>query len=529
MKKFFSLVAALAFAFAANATDYYFAGAANGWSNNTTKFEQVEGVLTVAFDNFSGEFKITTGSWHPQWGAQQQGDKIKLGEPYVLAKCNDTEEQPEADVPNLGVELAEGKHYENAKLTLTEEGDNLVVTLVAGTLVDNAPEPEWYLTGESVGWNEKAKGFELVEGVLTVEVEDFYGEFKVTKGSWHPQWGAQQAGDKIKLGEPYVLAKCNDTEEQPEADVPNLGVELEENYRYKNAKLTLTIGESEEVTITLVAGTLYDHSEVPATYQLVGACTNNWSTTDAIQFEPVEGVLTAVVPDLNGTFKIIQDRGWANQWATNWETGAGLELGEPYTLGAKDGNNEPKNLSLANPFGGYKNAVLTLEVGETMVLTLVSGEFYKTEADWFIPGTWNGWKCDETAKFTAVEGKENTYEFLVAEFGGDFKVVYGNWAVEFGQNAEGDVWEVGKSYLMTYPAAGNGNLHNADDAARFVDVTITIEVDYEKAEVNLLITSEGTGVENLVNSELKAYKTIENGQIVIYKNNKKYNVLGAEL
>ena len=382
---------------------------------------------------------------------------------------------------------------------------------------------DYYLVGTAPGWNASNDTYKFVEvdGVLTVSVADLYGDVKVTEnGAWHPQYGANAAGDKLKFNTPYVLQKCNGTETQPEADAPNLTLDLEGDYRYKNAKLTLQIS-GDQLTLTIVEGTLYDHSAVPATYQLVGACTNNWSTADAIEFEDKDGVLTASVADLNGTFKIIQDRAWTNQWGSN---GNGVLVGEAYNLvKVTDGG----NISLANPFGGYKNAVLTLTVGEQMVLTLVSGEFYKAENDWFIPGgrTTPDWKCNDDSKFSAVSGKENTYEYLAAEFKGEFKVVYGEWAVEFGANVAGDAAQPNVPYVMTYPCAGN--LKVADDAV-LTDVTITITVDYEKAEVTLLLATEATAVDN-VKADVKAVKRIENGQLVILKNGVRYNVLGAEI
>ena len=389
---------------------------------------------------------------------------------------------------------------------------------------------DYYLVGTAPGWNASNDTYKFVEvgGVLTVSVADLYGDVKVTEnGGWHPQYGANAAGDKLKFNTPYVLQKCNDTEANPEADAPNLTLDLQENYRYKNAKLTLQVS-GDQLTLTLVEGTLYDHSAVPATYQLVGACTNNWNTADAIQFEEVDGVLTANVPDLNGTFKIIQDRAWDHQWATTWGTKDGLKLNEPYTMGGKGDegtSGDPANLALANPFGGYKNAVLTLSVGEKMILTLKSGEFYVVESDWHIPGSKLGWNCDATTKFTPVAGKENTYEYLAAEFAQDFKVVYGVWAVEFGANTTDDKWEINKPYTMTYPCAGN--FYPASDEV-YVDVTITITVDYEKAEVQLLISNGETGVENVKISN-EAVKRIVDGQLVIEKNGVRYNVLGAEL
>ena len=91
----------------------------------------------------------------------------------------------------------------------------------------------------------------------------------------------------------------------------------------------MDVSNPNAIVINLVAGTLYDNAALPDTYQIIGAFTNNWSTTDAIQFEDVDGVLTAKVPDLSGTFKIIKNRAWDEQWATNRETNAGLAMGVP--------------------------------------------------------------------------------------------------------------------------------------------------------------------------------------------------------
>ena len=78
---------------------------------------------------------------------------------------------------------------------------------------------------------------------------------------------------------------------------------------------------------------------------------------------------------------------------------------------------------------------------------------------------------------------------------------------------------------MTYPCADN--LRVADDAT-LIDVTITITVDYEKAEVTLLLATEATGVED-IKAATTAVKRIENGQLVIFKNGIRYNVLGAQI
>ena len=81
MKKLFTFAMALMAAMAINATDYYFVGAANGWSNNNDawKFTDVNGVLTLEVADLYGEFKVTeNGGWHPQHGAAAAGEGVAL-------------------------------------------------------------------------------------------------------------------------------------------------------------------------------------------------------------------------------------------------------------------------------------------------------------------------------------------------------------------------------------------------------------------------------------------------------------------
>ena len=384
---------------------------------------------------------------------------------------------------------------------------------------------DYYFAGAANGWsnNNDSWKFTEVEGVLTLEVADLYGEFKITEnGAWHPQHGAAANGEGVVLNGNYNLVKCDDS--QGEADAPaNCSILIPEGqgegeWRYKNAKLTLNATDPDHLVISLVAGTLYDHSAVPVSYFLVGACTNNWSLSDAVEFVDVNGVLTANVPDLNGTFKIIYDRKWGTEYASN---GAGVALGEDYTLQLGGGN-----IALANPFGGYRNAVLTLTVnGDDRILKLVSGEFYVTEADWYIPGTKLGWNCNDATKFTKLLGAENTYEILLAEFGQDFKVVYGQWAVEFGA-AKGseDKWTINTPMELAFPC---DNFYPADAEATYEDVTITLVVDYETVAATLTIAVEGQAIET-VQFNAKSIKRIENGQLLIEREGAVYNMNGAK-
>ena len=391
---------------------------------------------------------------------------------------------------------------------------------------------DYYYAGEASGWSNNNESFKFVEvdGVLTLEVADLYGEFKVTEnGSWHPQHGAAAAGEGVAMNTPYTLVKCIDTPEKPEADAPaNAAILMPENSgfekpRYKDAKLTLDVTNPDAIVINLVAGTLYDNAALPDTYQIVGAFTNNWSTADAIQFEEVAGVLTANVPELSGTFKIIKNRAWDEQWATNRETNAGLAMGVPYVMSGKLDGADPANLGLANPFGSYTNAILTLkkEANGDMVLTLVSGTFQLMQADWHLPGEALGWNCNAEQRFEKVG--ENTYELLAAEFGNRFKVVYGNWAVEFGAPNAETLWEINKEYTL---ALKGSDFNAVDNAAVFTDCTIRLVVDYENAVVKITISSETTGVEDVV-APTQITKVIENGQMYIIRDGVRYNALGA--
>lgn len=391
---------------------------------------------------------------------------------------------------------------------------------------------DYYFAGDASGWSEKNESFKFVEenGVLTLHVADLYGEFKIVENAtWHPQHGGAYEGEvaKVELNKPYTLTKELDGKGDPK----NVAFDLAENYRYKDATLTLNATNPDALVITLVSGTVYDHSVIPTTYQILGGFTDNWNLTAAIQFEADGDVLTAVVPDLNGTFKIIEDRAWDNQYATNWDTKAGLEFNKPYVLGAKKDGKDPDNLGLANPFGGYKNAKLTLTDDENgnKVLTLVAGDFYAVDvlaATWYLPGEQLGWECKEDQQFAPVAGKENTYEILAAEFGGEFKVVYGNWAVEFVADAEDTPWTINKEYTCALKGQGKDNIKPANKDVKYTDCTITLVVDYETAIAKVTISSEMTAL-NDATIATKATKVIENGQLYILKDGVRYNALGT--
>ena len=385
---------------------------------------------------------------------------------------------------------------------------------------------DFYLVGGFNGWNpgNGVKFTEVSAGNYEVIIEDLSGEGKVlgTTEGWLPQYGVIGGNNVITIGGPACVLTLKAQDSDPEPG--NIKFGDKDGFGYKNAKLALTVA-GDQVSIAFVSGEEYDLSAKPDTYQIVGAFTNNWNTADAIQFEDVDGVLTANVPELSGTFKIIKNRAWDEQWATNWENGGGLALGVPYVLGAKGDQGEPGNLALANPFGSYTNAVLTLQKEDNgdMVLTLVSGEFQLMQADWHIPGEALGWNCNVEQRFEQID--ENTYELLAFEFGNRFKVVYGNWAVEFGAPTPETVWEINKEYTL---ALRGSDFNAIDNKHIFEDCTIRLVVDYENVEVKITIMSETlpSAVDDVVLPNTTT-KVIENGQMYIIRDGVRYNALGG--
>ena len=399
---------------------------------------------------------------------------------------------------------------------------SLFVALTAMVAVNAA---DFYLVGGFCGWNtgNAVKFTEVSAGNYEVIIDDLSGEGKVlgTTTGWLPQYGVIGDNNVVTIGGSACVLTLKAQDSDPEPG--NIKFGDKEGFGYKNAKLALKVA-GDQVSITFVSGEEYDLSAKPDTYQIVGAFTNNWNTNDAIQFEDVDGVLTANVPDLSGTFKIIKNRAWDEQWATNRETNAGLAMGVPYVMSGKLDGADPANLALANPFGSYTNAVLTLKKEDNgdMVLTLVSGDFQLMQADWHIPGEFLGWNCNAEQRFEKID--DNTYELLAPEFGNRFKVVYGNWAVEFGRPSDDAKWEINKEYTC---ALRGQDIDAVDNAAVFIDCIITLEVDYENVEVKLTISSETTDVEDVVAPANTTTKLIENGQMYIIRDGVRYNALGG--
>lgn len=229
-----------------------------------------------------------------------------------------------------------------------------------------------------------------------------------------------------------------------------------------------------------------DEVEVkPISYYLVGGFTDNWSLDSAIPFEKIDGIYTANVPDINGSFKIVSNRDWRIQWGS-LSGDAGMTMGTGYTMARSDNYGDGiENTSFANPFTGYHNAVFTLteDNNSRLVLTLESGEAYVPDNNWYLAGGYNSWMLSDDYKF-APSAFSDSLVLNLSEWSGDFKLVFGTWNVEYGANSLSDTWQPNSGYTLTFPAAGS---FAAGTSRVYNNVRITILPDYTAATVAIRI------------------------------------------
>lgn len=430
----------------------------------------------------------------------------------------------------------------------------IFTVLVALATIGGLQATNYFLGGDAPGWSPDNAKYQFVEenGVLTVHVDDLFGGLKVFPGAWHPQFGADTSKtgttgipDSIHIGETYTMVKCDDSNGEKDSPanlmVGGLDLSTEEKalpedqrpiYHYANAVLTLDVTDPDAPKITLVSGTKYDFAKTPPVYKIVGGFSENWNFEAGCVFEEKNGVLTCEVPDVSGSFKVVYGRTWETEYGA--APGTAIDGQTPFTLVKKEDGVEIANIAFINPFKSYKNAVFTLTEDNdgNKVLTLISGDNYTIENDWFLPGSKLGWECKDAQKFDKIDA--TTYEFDAPEFGGTFKVVYGEWAIEFGADTTetGEIikWENKKPYTM---GRGIDDMQPADEAMTYIDMTIVINVDYENATVVVTLdgTPKQTPVENVFGEQNapRVHKTLENGQVVIIRGGERYDLNGKRL
>ncbi len=228
----------------------------------------------------------------------------------------------------------------------------LAVVALAATTSVNAET--WCMPGTYQDWKLETNHFELVDGVLQQVIPDLYGDFKIVKydtsANWDNQWCSN--GETVKNGEAYVPVYKEGSNILMDGD----------NVHYINAKVTITPGDDNAITIMVQAEKVESGKQ---TWHLVGDVPG-WNFTSTPQFTQGEDNVWTLKyeGELTGTFKVVKNATWANAYST---MGA-IELGVTYTL---TGPQDPlDNMSVTD--GPWVNPVFTLTDGENVTLCVTA-------------------------------------------------------------------------------------------------------------------------------------------------------------
>lgn len=238
-----------------------------------------------------------------------------------------------------------------------------ISTLLAAVAVSaaaNAVSAEtWCMPGTYQNWSLENNIFEAVgDGTYTQTIPDLYGDFKIVMyeggSSWENQWCTN--GSDVENGVAYEAVKT--------ANGSNI-LMAGDNLHYINAKVTITPGENDALTILVQAERVENGQE---TWQLVGDAPLTWGFSDAPKFEKGDnGVWTlAYTGTITDTFKVVRNAAWANSYST----AGSIELGQEYTL---TGPQDPID-NMRPATGSWENPTFTLTVGDTVTLKVTVGE-----------------------------------------------------------------------------------------------------------------------------------------------------------
>lgn len=233
----------------------------------------------------------------------------------------------------------------------------LAAMAVAAAANSVSAETVWCMPGTYQDWKLETNHFDdNGDGTYSQTIADLYGDFKIVMfegaSSWDNQWCTN--GTPLEDGVPYQAKKENNG-----GNILMAG----DNVHYINAKVTITPGADDALTILVQAERVEDGQE---TWQLVGDAPLEWNFSTAPKFTKGDGDVwtLAYTGTITQTFKVVKNAAWANSYST---AGA-LELNQVYTL---TGPQDPiDNMSPAS--GSWENPTFTLTTGDTVTLKVTT-------------------------------------------------------------------------------------------------------------------------------------------------------------
>ena len=325
---------------------FYLNGDFINWeTQKALEFTLADSLFTLTVDTLSGTFKVMTArNWEaPDYGGDYDVN-LTLGVPYTLTE--------------RGYNLSCSTIYLNAELQLRLVGNDVILTLAAGTPVQQ----------DTTGTN--PQDTTQVEMITYYAVntprwslpyayvwDDVLGAYRTWPGEVMDQTGINFRGYEVysyTMPKEYTMMIINNGKGGDNNQTPDMQLDTTLRYMYDlqwYASLDSIPAEQQDTTGTNPQDTTSVTPEVEH-YYLIGAF-NEWNVETALEFFNLDSFYTLKTASLEGEFKILTARSWdaTNYGAAN--VGDQLVPGDEYELNS----NSAPNLSVN---GAYTNVILTL-------------------------------------------------------------------------------------------------------------------------------------------------------------------------
>ena len=399
---------------------FYLNGDFINWeTQKALEFTLADSLFTLTVDTLSGTFKVMTArNWEaPDYGGDYDVN-LTLGVPYTLTE--------------RGYNLSCSTIYLNAELQLRLVGNDVILTLVSGTPVQQ----------DTTGTN--PQDTTQVEMITYYAVntprwslpyayvwDDVLGAYRTWPGEVMDQTGINFRGYEVysyTMPKEYTMMIINNGKGGDNNQTPDMQLDTTLRYMYDlqwYASLDSIPAEQQDTTGTNPQDTTIVTPEVEH-YYLIGAF-NEWNVETALEFFNLHSFYTLKTASLEGEFKILTARSWdaTNYGAAN--EGDQLVPGDEYELNS----NSAPNLSVN---GAYTNVILTLtKANDILKLHFAAGTPVQqdttgtnpqdttivppvVDTHYYIKNNWNGgeWTWQTMTRW---EQMNNIYEYT-GVFGG---------------------------------------------------------------------------------------------------------------
>lgn len=259
----------------------------------------------------------------------------------------------------------------------------------------------------------------------------------------------------------------------------------------------------------------------------------DWSFQTATTFTGEGNELSCTIESLTSGFKIVDITN--NSWDIQYGTATPLEVGQSYVLDAKDGGQDPADMTFANSVFAIKDAVVTWNP-ETATLK-ITGDPQQQEVDAsviYLVGQPQGWGINNDSMpipMTEEGVYSATYDIKAGDAMFRFYKALGNWDVnsigsQVADNAIDIALEDGSYKGECVEGKGSWNIPAWEGG------NLTIVVNLNDMTVNF--SANDAGVESLIDADAPAvYYNLQgvkvnnpqNGIFVVKQGNKTHKVV----